>query len=287
MKSFLFYLFKILVIAFLIVELSGFLLLRSFRETMFYKTNHAHANSDAHYRYIILGSSRGLTSINTRKLGVGDTGFNYSMDDTGLSSHRLMLQHLVYHNISADTLFLVYENELERIDKIASSDYRFLPFVSLPYVKNYIKQKNAPGQFMLANLFPFIPLGYYNVELFFPSLYTITDRQFKYRYNDVGDYDYPVSDFRFDDLEYVEVELNFNNDELREISRICRERDVKLILLIVPAFRVNYKISGGERYEIIDLSKESLLPINFYDRIHLNKTGKDSMTRNLMKRLQK
>lgn len=288
MKGFILYSVKVIVIAFFVMECICFSLMYSFRDTLFYKTNHAHTMANTQYGFVILGSSRGLTSLDTKAImqATGQSGFNYSMDDTHIGSQRVMLNHLIHHNIRFDTLFLVYENTAKHVTKIATSDYRFLPFSSHDYVKQYYTEKNAPQSYSWMNVMPFIPMAYFNTELFFPSVYTMAKRQLRYRYDAVGDYDYPVSGKIDSSLQMVDVNLNFDNDDLNAIADICKVNGIALIVLVTPSYHTNYTYSGNsEAFTIIDLSRETITDTGFYDRIHLNKGGKDSLTSALLRHL--
>lgn len=63
----------------------------------------------------------------------------------------------------------------------------------------------------------------------------------------------------------------------------CKKNDITLIVLVTPNYQTTYTYSDA--YTILDLSKEAITDAGFYDRIHLNKVGKDSLTSALIRQL--
>lgn len=273
--------FKIAALSLIALQGISFILLFTFRDSSFYKTSQAFRNSNTHYDFAILGSSRGLTSIDTKYLGqqTSQNGFNFSLDDSHIGTHELMLQHLLWNKIDLDTLFLVYENASGTVRKMSSNDYRFLPFIHTSHVSLYMDAMNDTELLKASKYFPFVGLGYYNIELLFPALVSILKPNYSYHYNDFGDYSYPNSRGKLGDIKDKTATLNFNNVQLRRIAKRCKQEGIELVILISPSYKTKFKYEGDfKKYNIIDLSKSVTGAKYFYDQLHLNSRGKEKFT---------
>ena len=290
MNPFIKRIFMILLTAFVVLMAVSFCLLLSFRNSNFYKSTYAFRNQHSTYDFIILGSSRGLTSINTRLLGQGlrQKGFNFSMDDSHIGTHELMLRHLLKNEIRFDTLFLVFENSLESVSSLSSNDYRFLPFIHTQYVRSYFRSLSSEEVYTAGDLFPFLPLAYYNIELTAPSVLALARPDFKYRFDEWGDYSYPVHGKSVLEESVTDVHLNLNNRQLKNIRAICDLKNIVLIILITPSYHTYFKLSGDlEDYNVLDISGTLGGSMYFYDRLHLNQIGKEKLTNILIEQLHK
>lgn len=107
-----------------------------------------------------------------------------------MGSHFVFLQHLLENEVTADTVFLVYEEARQKINSISNSDYRFLPFGNEKYVRDYFDGHDVPYQVSVSTYLPFLSVAYYNVELFFPAVFSLIAPNFQYRYDEVGDFGY-------------------------------------------------------------------------------------------------
>ena len=93
------FIFKILVFGILFMVLANFLsylVLFQLKKSNFYKPQFlANGVFQKNFDYVVLGSSTGLTTLDTKIIDsiTGKKGLNISLDDSSLSSHYLMLQH--------------------------------------------------------------------------------------------------------------------------------------------------------------------------------------------------
>jgi len=280
---------KIIIYSFVLLEVASILLLYSFQNTNFYKTTYAYRNQGSKFDFAILGSSRPLTSINTLVLGdsLEKRGFNFSLDDSHIGTHELMLKHLLANKISFDTLFLVYETENLTVAKMSSNDYRFLPFINADYVKNYFSDKPEASLLQNSYYFPFLGLGYYNTELLFPCFFGTVRRSFSYNFDHVGDFSYPTKNKQIEGISEKTMDLNFDNQQLNNIYEICRNESIKLIVVITPSYKTKYLLKGQyTKFNVINLSG-SLPESNYYfDQLHLNGRGKEKLTNYLVNHLR-
>src|SRR5690606_22404653 len=130
--------------------------------------------TENNFDYIILGSSTGLTTLNTSTIdsALHTKGLNLSMDDTALSSQYLMLQHFLAEGKT--TKFCVLAPSAASFDAInhdiSDNDYRFLPYIHRDYVTAYFKQYTSKSARLISHSkwFPLLGVSYFNTELFYP-----------------------------------------------------------------------------------------------------------------------
>ena len=96
---------------------------------------------EKHFDYVVLGSSTGLTTLDTKLIDktLNTSGLNISMDDTSLSSHYLMLQYFLSLGKTTDQLILcVTPGDLQNpVNELNNNDYRFLTEVQDTLIYNY------------------------------------------------------------------------------------------------------------------------------------------------------
>jgi hypothetical protein len=275
----------------LLINVVSIVCLVTLANSNFYKPSFVNNLEPKTYDYIVLGSSTGLTTINTKLLdkSTGLNGVNLSMDDTALPTHYLMLNHILSKGIKTDNLILsVTPWDLKNNNpEIGNNDYRFLPFIHEDYVYNHFKKiSNKPlNKFNLSYYLPFYAFSYYNTELFPPSLVALLDSKFRNRFDDKGNYVYPNSNFSHKPVSQTAYQLEINNPYIAKIAKICKANDIKLILYQSPIYKAEYKEVNTNYIFVnaIDLLSKSKY---FYDRIHVNKKGRKLTTLSLAKVLK-
>ena len=98
MKAFLKCIGVIILMAFIATWVMSYGSLYVLRRSSFYKPSFLVNGLDENkLDYIVIGASTGLTTLNTVQIDsiTGLTGINLSMDDTGIASHYLMLEHFL------------------------------------------------------------------------------------------------------------------------------------------------------------------------------------------------
>ena len=101
MKLFLSKIFVYFIGIFFLLNLISFLILENLSNSEFYKPQFIkNYNERSEFDYVVLGSSLGLTTLNTKEIDkyFNYSGLNISMDDSYLNSHYLMLQHFYESN---------------------------------------------------------------------------------------------------------------------------------------------------------------------------------------------
>src|SRR5690606_34999549 len=215
-----------------LISLTGFYALR---KSNFYKPSFlANGVTEQKFDYIVLGSSVGLTTLDTKLMDsmMGTTGINLSMDDTGLSGQYLMLEHFLAEGNKTDYVILAPGiAALENKDvTFGDNDYRFLMYGNRNYIHEYYK--NASDNSEAATIayvtkwIPFVGMAYYNMELFFPSINSLINPSKRNRFDDRGNYSYPKNNKRFKDKSTNTIELDFQHAYLEKIQNLCEKNNI-------------------------------------------------------------
>ncbi|MGB5982880.1 MAG: hypothetical protein WBG46_12110 [Nonlabens sp.] len=275
-----------LVLMTIIAELSLYLL----RSSHFYKPSFVAQLEQKDFDYVVLGSSTGLTTIDTQLLDSlsGYEGVNLSMDDTALPTHYLMLQHFYNtgHTTKKVVLSITPWDLAEDTPEIGNNDYRFIPYINREYVHGHLDELTSElwNPLTASRFFPFVGLSYYNTELLPPSLISIVAPEKRNRFDEKGNYSYPKSIYKPKDGEPQVYDLQFNNPFLGKLEQFCSEKGIELILYQSPIYNGSYKeqIKGDHLINHISLLDSTEY---FYDRIHVNQKGRKLVTSNLANRL--
>ncbi|WP_114492696.1 hypothetical protein [Candidatus Ulvibacter alkanivorans] len=266
-------------VAFILLNVIALGSLASLRNSSFYKPSFlSNSVKESTFDYVIIGSSTGLTTLNTVLIDsiTKQEGINLSMDDTSMNSHYLMLQHFLAENKSAKRCILSFNyGDMENAQpSLSGNDYRFLPFVRRPYVHEYYVTLEGTGLGLLSTskYLPFLGVGYYNAELFFPSIVTLNSPKKRNRFDAKGNYVYPDSRFPSESKKRT-IRAEMNNPYLKMIKAICDENDIELLLYHPPMYQmqVSYKDTTYNLVNHSDLLAHRSL---FYDDAHVNKSGR-------------
>ncbi|WP_299226415.1 hypothetical protein [uncultured Psychroserpens sp.] len=253
----------------------------SLRKSAFYKPSFlVNTINETSFDYIILGASTGLTTLNTKTIDsvLGTEGLNLSMDDTGLSSQYLMLQHFL--NQGKTTKYCILAPSANAYDHstndVSDNDYRFLPFISETYVYDYYKAFSSKQSKVLkySRWLPMLGVSYYNAELFYPSMITVIKNKKRNRFDDKGNYTYPnLKNSRVVINEPSNLNVSFKNKYVAKIKDLCASNNIELICYFSPVASKSISVNTS-LYSIInhsDLIKDEQL---FYDDIHVNSNGR-------------
>jgi len=294
MKKFIFKIIKLSFVAFILINGISYLSLYLLSKSEFYKPSYLvnHFKNHTEFDYIILGSSRGLTTINTNliddKLKI--KGVNLSIDDTGLPTHSLMLTHFFENGFKTKKVILTLDKAFfsEANVGVGDNDYRFLPFVTNDYVSTYYsKYENKQiKKLSYSKYFPFLGVSYYNLELFFPSLLTVFNSQRHNRFDNNGNYQYPNQ--ILNSSKGVSIDnVNINNPMLLELRELCLSNNSELIIYIAPIYNTQFNIGTSLDIEVVNHASLLKSADNFYDIIHVNQKGREIATAALMEHLNK
>lgn len=240
----------------------------------------------SHFNYVLAGSSRGLTTINTVEVDdkLGLKGFNLSMDDTGLPSQFLMIQHYFESGNSADycvlTLDLGHMEESEK--KLSDNDYRFVSYSDRPYVQEHYQtyEKGIIRPLAISRYLPVFAFSQYNMELFWPAGLAMLMPRYTNRFDLNGNYSYPETQLVPDrsDIEWSKIEKTIQNPILEDLKSYLTSKNCKLVLYIAPYFGTDVSIREPIGYSVINHSAALRTPDYFFDKDHVNNLGKVKST---------
>lgn len=246
---------------------------------------------EIHFDYIVLGSSTGLTTLNTKAIDsvMQWNGLNLSMDDTSLSTHVLMLEYFLSLGKKTDKIFLcVTPWDLQNpVNSLNDNDYRFLTECSNPVVYKHYCTFETKGLPVLtySKYFPFLGMSYYNNELFYPALFTAVQPKKRNRFDDKGNYTYPDNQNKIEDKKNSKVSVIIKNPAFQRMKTLCKINNIELIIYQSPLFR-NEVVFPSIEDRVINHS--TILPENmFYDQIHVTTVGRTFCTLAFCKNLKK
>lgn len=282
MKKFIVNLVRYGLIAFLILNSISYLSLHFLNRSTFYKPQFVENGlQHTHYDYIILGSSMGLTTLDTQHIDrlTGLNGVNLSMDDSSLNSHYLMLQHFYQAHKSTQKVILSISpwDVASPTVKVNTNDHRFLSFISRDYIANYFKEQSGSvfNIYTISRYVPFIGFSYFNTELVYPALLSAIQPTYRNRFDAFGNYYYPQTSPKGLQNQKKEIhQLAFNNPSFRKIVDFCNQKGIELLLYQSPL----YNMSVTHTDSSIELLNHSQLiqhtPELFYDITHVNEAGR-------------
>ena len=253
----------------------------SLRNSSFYKSSFlVNSVKEESFDYIVLGSSVGLTTLDTKLIDSinGYKGINLSIDDTGMSSQYLMLEHFLAEGKKTKYCILVpgisaLEN---KVSSFGDNDYRFLMYVNRSYVYDYYRRGNTSAARVsyMTKWLPFVGLSYYNTELFFPSLQTLFNPEKRNRFDENGNYTYPKRNKKFSAVDIKTKQVDFDHPYLNKIENLCKANNIKLIYYFAPMRSVNISFEN-QKFSVINHSQTLENDILFYDDIHVNSIGRE------------
>ena len=236
------------------------------------------------FAYIVLGSSRGLTTLDTKQIDskLGIRGINLSVDDTSLPTHLLMAKHFFESGYHSDLVILAldsgsYENEyLAR----STNDYRFLPFVNRPYVRHYFEKSKSSffDSLSLSRYLPLFGVSYYNLETIGPSIIATLFPQKRNRFDSSGNLTYPKTKAPAASPNKKMVKLQLTNPQLTKLERYVNSHNAELILYTAPYQDIEIQCIDAY-FNLINHSNLLKDANYFYDSIHVNKAGRELATK--------
>ncbi|MGY5352959.1 hypothetical protein ACXGQW_10445 [Wenyingzhuangia sp. IMCC45533] len=286
MKKFLLSTFKYSFICLFLVNAIAFSANYFLKKSSFYKPSFLVNTFDkrASFDYIVLGSSRGLTTIDTKQVDdkLMTNGLNLSMDDTDLKAHLLMFKHFISHHYK--TRYCILNLDIQSFSSskstLGNNDYRFVPFSSYEYVQNHYfnYEQNALKPLYSSSYIPFLAYAYYNLELLPAAIIGGLKPLYRNRFDDRGNYSYPSIQKKLVVKNTITTNKTITNPILSEIQNLATENNIKLIIYIAPILNKSISVSGEYAFSIINHSDSIVKPSLFYDDIHVNKKGRKKAT---------
>lgn len=279
MKKFLLKIGMYGLVSFIILNLIAWASLYFMGKSSLYKPEYlTNGVKETQFDYVVLGSSTGLTTLNTSLIDSisGKKGFNISIDDTSMSTHYLMLQHFYASGKTTNRLVLAITpwDVVVSDPTINNNDYRFLPYVNRDYVYDYYAEMEK-GWFKTlkySRYFPVFGVGYYNTELFYPSMLVAFQPDKKNRFDAAGNYSYPEDGPGPQEKKVTISEVKIVNPFFKRIKDFCEKNKIELILYQSPIYKTKVVLnSDGKFINHSDLLQDKSF---FYDDIHVNSKGR-------------
>ncbi|MCP4522410.1 MAG: hypothetical protein GY827_12075 [Cytophagales bacterium] len=266
----------------LIVNMIGWVGDISLRKSKLFKPSFLLNNYDNQQRfdYFLLGSSRGLTTIDTKQVddSLGTNGVNLSMDDTDLKTHLLMLKHFFANGYKSNYCILTLDHQsfTKTQQKLGDNDYRFAHFISQNHVREHFDEYETTSLTPIKNsaYLPFLKYSYYNLQLVPSALLATVRPNKRHRYDEAGNYTYPKKGIpKKEKITFEEKVVKITNPLVKEAMQICERNNTELIIYVAPYKGKSLKIVDPNTYVINQSSsiQESHL---FYDFLHVNSDGR-------------
>lgn len=245
------------------------------------------------FNVAVFGTSRSLASLDTKYISDQFEGVsaNFSMDYTALPTTKLMVEHFFAQGFHAEYVIISIDlPDMESSKTVVSeNDYRFFPFRSEPYLKAYYKKYDEGLVKPLASsaFFPFLAIGYYNMELLGPSLISAFRPTYRYQFDELGNYQYPDHLGMSEKPEPRYFKTALENPILKDIAELTLQNSSKLVIYIAPYLRDDIEILDSCPYAVINHSRIFNEPRYFSDYIHLVNSGKKLATEAFIEDLKK
>ena len=265
-----------------LLNLFALLVFKAHKASKFYKPSFiVNTVSNQTYDYIILGSSMGLTSINTNLVDelTGLNGLNASMDDTSFATHYLMLKHFVENQGKTKKCFVaINPSDISNPSpSYSTNDYRFLPFIHNTYVFREINNREEGLNPMKLSFYqPFIATSYYNVELTATAMQAFLYPEKRNRFDDKGNFSYPVAGTPPKNKFNQEI-LLWKNPYIALMESLALENEIELIYYQPPIFNTEV-LNNDSSKKIINHANVLKNADLFYDKIHVNKFGREEIS---------
>lgn len=268
---------------FVIANVVSFGSLWTLRQSQFYKPSFLiEGVQDEAFDYVIFGASTGLTTLSTHVIdSIAHTkGINLSIDDSHLSSQYLMLQHFLAEGKRTDYVILAPPNTSYDLnqDRLGTNDYRFLPYVGRDYVQAHFNRYSGTAAAALSHSqwLPVLGVSYYNTEVFFPSLVSLSQPEKHNRFDAYGNYTYPpryVQDTPISSR--TPFSVSFSNSYLKAIKALCEQYDMQLICYLSP---MKSRVARLEPSAYSSINHSAFLTNSsyFFDGIHVNSYGREA-----------
>lgn len=222
---------------------------------------------------LIFGGSNGLVSFDNKILEdrLNADVYNLSEDDTNLKLHLLQLKYLISHSVKPKMIILALgsmDNGLSR------NSLRYLPYFSTNLELRRAYRDFQSTEYYSFRIFPIFKWAKYNNDLLYPTMFsTLYKNDYRHRFDENGDYEYPVLANKIESS-HQEVEIDSNNRDLKDFIDLCESNGIKLVAVNTPYYnkKINWDITQSDVLNYSEVYK--LRDDLFYDASHLNKVGK-------------
>ena len=300
MKKFIFKSSLYILIILFICNIISYIGFKIIRDSNIYKPSYILHNLDnlKNLDYLILGSSLGLTGLDTQKVDsiTGLKGFNISLDGMIPSGQYMMLEHCLNNGVSADMLLLfvdTYSNDLKDSfphDYFSMNEFYFLSLINNDYIYNCFKEREKKWlKFRsYSRYFPVLGFSYYNQQLLGSCMISLKNKNARWHFDENGNEYYRDNKIKLNCNN--EISLNYENKitidtlvirnyYIKKIEDICNRNNIKLFYILPPMYSKHTIVSDNSKRNILnyrDIFNNN--PMYFYDCSHVNMEGRSNMS---------
>jgi len=256
------------------------------RNSAFFKPNYVTTHlKEKSIDYVVLGSSRGLTTLDTKVLDSvwGTNGFNASLDGQNILGGVMMLEHLLANNTKFRVCILSLDigDVGKGFDQPSSNSYRWITSINNRYISNYFSAFDDTSSKLISasRFWPGFGFWYNNKKLVPAYLFSLYNNKARNKFDASGNFSYPALSIATKTLKKKEGEkhLELKGLALEKIKTICEENNIQLLIYVAPYYGNKIAFSKSDilvNHSSLFFGADSL----FYDDIHVNTLGRSLAT---------
>ena len=267
-----------------IILISPWILLGIIKKSNIIKTTYVFNNlTNVTLDYVVIGSSRGLTTLNTNKIDsvTSIKGYNASLDGAGIATNWLMLNHLIHCNVKFKyCIFVLDEMGIEdNIYQFSKKTYRFIPFFNYDHIQNEISKFEDCREkfnFRASRFYPGFSV-FENNKIILPiAIKSLINPKQRNKFDEKGNYIYPL--IKKPDIIYVNDTIKYIKfgKVYNEFQNLCEKNNIKFITYIAPLQGKHLILPPT--FNLINHSSLFNNYKYFYDHLHVNSSGREKAT---------
>jgi len=191
--------------------------------------------------YVIIGSSRGLTTLNSKLIDslTGLSGFNASTDGGGIATNILMLQHLIHNNVKFKYCVFTLDaiGIADNTYQFSKNTYRFVPFCNETYIQETMakfEDCKEKSNFRASRFYPGFTVFENNKTLLSGAVKALINPKVRNRYDEKGNYTYPLGNEKNKTISFDTMIFPKYGSVYNDIQNICTKNKIELITYIAP-----------------------------------------------------
>ena len=238
--------------------------------------------------YVIIGSSRGLTTLNTNLIDslTGLNGFNASTDGGGIATNVLMLQHLIHNKVKFKYCIFTLDaiGIADNTYQFSKNTYRFVPFCQESYIQETMtkfEDCKEKFNFRASRFYPGFTVFENNKTLLTGAARALINPKIRNRYDEKGNYTYPLGQPINKNISFDTTEFKQYGYVYYDLQKICIENNINLITYIAPIEGHYLKVPATKNL----INHSNLLNKSkfFADELHVNPLGRELTTKRFVK----
>jgi hypothetical protein len=234
--------------------------------------------------YVIIGSSRGLTTLNSKLIDslTGLNGFNASTDGGGIATNVLMLKHLIHNKVKFKYCIFTLDaiGIADNTYQFSKNTYRFVPFCQESYIQETMakfEDCKEKSNFRASRFYPGFTVFENNKTLLTGAVKALINPKIRNRFDEKGNYTYPLGNEENKTISFDTMIFSKYGSVYNDIQNICTKNKIELITYIAPLGGKFLKIPNTKN--LINHSNLLTSTKYFYDEMHVNSNGRIAATK--------